>query len=119
MEDELLKKMRRDAKDIFEESIRSVQPYDAVRKFMRLEGEKLRLGAEGDKCEILDLKKYRRVRLVGGGKATAGIVNALLKKIEKTVETSDIDVEVKNRFLRNLHGFVEGVQRLWISGVKM
>lgn len=44
---------------------------------------------------------------------------ALLKKIEESVETSDVDEEVKSRFQRNLHSFVDGVQRLWFSGVKM
>jgi hypothetical protein len=59
--------MRQDAKDIFQSSIVSVEPYQAVRKFMRLVGDDLIVGSEEGQDRKIGLKNFDRVSLVGGG----------------------------------------------------
>ena len=77
MEDNLLKQMRTEAKEIFTSSIKAVDPYHAVKHFVRLEGNSVILGIENQAIIKLDLMKYDRISIVGGGKATAPMARAI------------------------------------------
>jgi len=72
-----LKKIRSDAKEIFKSCLVPVDPYDSVRRFIGMEGDKLLMGPEGGSIEVLDLGKYERIALVGAGKATAPMARAI------------------------------------------
>lgn len=43
----------------------------------------------------------------------------LLDKIETTIDTSDIEAEHKSRVKSSLKAFVDGIQKLWVSGVRV
>jgi len=77
MGENLLKQMRSEAEEIFRASLKAVDPYEAVNHFVRKDGNRLLLGAnDGDTVE-LDLAKYDRIFIVGGGKATAPMAKAV------------------------------------------
>ena len=77
MDDYLLKQMRTEAKTIFRESLRPVNPYGAVQNFVRVKDDQLILGKDGADPTTLDLKQFDRISLVGGGKATAPMAKAM------------------------------------------
>ena len=77
MEDNLLKQIRSEAKEIFTSSVKAVDPYHAVKRFVRVEGNSLILGVEDQTMVKLDLMKYDRISIVGGGKATAPMARAI------------------------------------------
>ena len=77
MDDYLLKQMRTEAKTIFRESLRPVNPYGAVKNFVRVKDDQLILGKDGADPTTLDLKQFDRISLVGGGKATAPMAKAM------------------------------------------
>ena len=74
---ELLQQMRSDAKKIFQASLEPVNPYNAVRRFVSVEGSKLILGQEDQPQTELDLDQFEHIYLVGGGKATAPMAKAM------------------------------------------
>jgi glycerate 2-kinase len=67
-----LKAMREHARRIFEEGLRAVEPEAAVSRACRREGDRLVIG---DKR--LDLSRFKRVHVVGAGKASAPMARAL------------------------------------------
>jgi len=73
----LLEKLRSEAERLFQASVERVNPYEAVRRFVRLDGKKLILGEEVESRIELDLDKYAQIFLVGGGKATAPMAKAM------------------------------------------
>ena len=77
MDEKLIKQMRIEAKEIFVSSLKAVDPYQAVKRFVRVEDDRLTLGMEGQSSIKLDLVKYDRISLVGGGKATAPMARAI------------------------------------------
>jgi glycerate 2-kinase len=64
--------MRQDARRIFDEGLRAVEPEAAVHGACRREGDQLFIG---DKC--FDLSAFNRIRVVGAGKASAPMARAL------------------------------------------
>jgi len=74
---DLLKEMREEAEAIFQDAIERVNPYDAVKRFLRLKGTQLILGHEKQQEVTLDLENFQRIFLVGGGKATAPMARAI------------------------------------------
>ena len=77
MGENLLKTMRLEAREIFQASVEAVNPYQAVRRFVRVEGDRLLLGAEARDRLELDLGMYDRIGIVGAGKATAPMAKAV------------------------------------------
>ena len=77
MDQAILQQMRQEAEDIFTSCLKAVDPYAAVRRFVRLEGDALLLGGENGPETRVDLSRYERVFLVGGGKATAPMAKAM------------------------------------------
>ncbi|MCP4668117.1 MAG: DUF4147 domain-containing protein, partial [Deltaproteobacteria bacterium] len=63
--------MRSDAKEIFRSCLAAVDPYRAVKHFVRLQGDRLVLGIKGASETVLDLTQFDGISLVGAGKATA------------------------------------------------
>ena len=90
---DLLSKMRSQAQDLFRASLRRVDPYDAVRCFVRIEGSNLILGQEGGSESVLDLRAFERIFLVGGGKATAPMARALEDMLGERIRKGIVNVK--------------------------
>lgn len=93
MGEDVLMKMRGEAEEIFKASVRSVDPYGAVRDFVRLREETLSLGREGRSKIELDLGAVDRIFVVGGGKATAPMAKALEDLLGSRIERGLINVK--------------------------
>jgi len=93
MGEKLLKQIRSEAEEIFKGSLGAVDPYLAVKRFVRVEGNRLTLGPE-DRVEVeLDLAKYDRISLVGGGKATAPMARAMEDLLGEKIHKGMINVK--------------------------
>lgn len=73
----MLEKMRIHAEEIFRSAVAAVDPYSAVKRFVALDGDVLRLGHEGQEILEMELGGFDRVLVVGGGKATAPMAKAI------------------------------------------
>jgi len=93
MDEKLLKQMRIEAKEIFVSSFKAVDPYQAVKRFVRVEDDRLTLGMEGQSSIKLDLEKYDRISLVGGGKATAPMARAIEELLGSMIGKGMINVK--------------------------
>ena len=93
MDEYILKQMRTEAKAIFRESLRPVNPYDAVKNFVRVKNDHLILGKEGQEQKAFDLRQFSRVSLVGGGKATAPMAKAMEALLGDRIHTGMINVK--------------------------
>ena len=100
MDKYLLKQIRTEAKAIFRESLRPVNPYGAVKNFVRIENDQLILGKDGEDRNTLDLKQFNRISLVGGGKATAPMAKAMEALLGDRIDKGLINV--KYGFTENL-----------------
>ena len=103
MGEDLLKKMRGEAEEVFKASIQRVDPYEAVRDFVRLEKESLSLGPKGRAKIELDLGSVNRIFVVGGGKATAPMAKALENLLGGRIDRGLINVK---------YGFGEPLSRI-------
>jgi len=101
MDKYLLKRIRTEAKAIFRESLRPVNPYGAVRNFVRIENDRLILGKDGEDQNTIDLKQFDRISLVGGGKATAPMARAMEALLGDRIHKGLINVK---------YGFTEKLQ---------
>ena len=85
--------MRFEAEEIFRRSVEAVNPYDAVRRFVRVDGDYLIAGTEDQPAVELDLNGFDRVFLVGGGKATAPMARALENLLGGRINRGIINVK--------------------------
>ncbi|MBL7173566.1 MAG: glycerate kinase [Desulfobacteraceae bacterium] len=93
MENKTIKEMRSEAEDIFKCAVAAVNPYDAVRRFVRVDGDYLIAGTEDQPAVELDLNGFDRVFLVGGGKATAPMARALENLLGGRINRGIINVK--------------------------
>ncbi|RLB35228.1 MAG: glycerate kinase [Deltaproteobacteria bacterium] len=90
---ELLGKMRSEAVELFNATVKRVDPYEAVRNFVRLRQGTLILG-HGDQAEVeLELDSFDRIFVVGGGKATAPMARAIEDLMGKRIDCGVINVK--------------------------
>lgn len=99
---DLLSKMRSQAQELFRASLRRVDPYEGVRRFVRLEGKNLLLDQEGESETVLDLQAVARIFVVGGGKATAPMARAVEDILGERIRKGIINVK---------YGFAEELLR--------
>jgi glycerate 2-kinase len=90
---DLLKKMREEAEKIFRASVESVDPYEAVKRFVRFQNGRLSLGREDRTGIQLELNRFDRVFVVGGGKATAPMARALEDLLGTRIDQGLINVK--------------------------
>ncbi|MCU0594306.1 MAG: glycerate kinase [Desulfobacterota bacterium] len=90
---DLLRTMRSQAETIFRASLKRIDPYEAVKRFLRLEGDRLILHQEGRAEVVLDLQKIDRVFVVGGGKATAPMARAVEDILDRRIRKGIINVK--------------------------
>ncbi len=93
MDNEVIKQIRSEAADIFKSSVEAVNPYHAVKRFVRVEGERLVVGTEDQATVEFDLSKYDRISLVGGGKATAPMARAMEELLGERISKGLINVK--------------------------
>ena len=91
--DGLLEQMRSEAIRLFHASIERVNPYEAVRRFVCLDGERLVLGQENRPETKLDMEKYHHIFLVGGGKATAPMARSIEELLGERIDGGIINVK--------------------------
>ncbi len=73
----LLDQMRSEAVQCFKASLKPVNPYEAVKRFLHIEGSRIILGQKEKPVAELHIDDYERIFLVGGGKATAPMARAM------------------------------------------
>lgn len=93
MNNNLISKMRSEAEEIFKSSLHAVDPYQAVKRFVNLERDRLRLGAESGSQIELDLKNYKRISLVGAGKATSPMARSMEEILNDRIHKGIINVK--------------------------
>jgi len=95
MEEELeqLKKMRSEAEEIFRRCLRAVDPFEAVKGFIHVEGDRLILGTKGQPKTELNLTEFDRISLVGAGKATAPMARAIEDLLGERIQKGIINVK--------------------------
>jgi glycerate 2-kinase len=101
----MLEKMRTHAEQIFRSSVAAVDPYNAVKRFLLLDGEVLRLGHEGRESQEIDLSLFDRILVVGGGKATAPMAKAVEDILGPRLQGGMINVK---------YGFTTSLSRIEI-----
>jgi glycerate 2-kinase len=99
---DLLSTMRSQALEIFRASLRRVDPYEAVKRFVRIDGSNILLDQGGEREEALDLQDFDRVFVVGGGKATAPMARAVEDVLGERTSKGVINVK---------YGFAEELLR--------
>lgn len=93
MDVKLLKQMRSEAEEIFKASLAAVDPYTAVKRFVQVEGDKVFLGSDEQGRIEIDLTKYDRISIVGGGKATAPMAKAVEDLFGNKIKKGMINVK--------------------------
>jgi hydroxypyruvate reductase len=95
MEEELeqLKKMRSEAEEIFRRCLRAVDPFEAVKGFVHVEGDRFILGTKGQPKTELNLAEFDRISLVGAGKATAPMARAIEDLLGERIQKGIINVK--------------------------
>ena len=88
-----LEDLRREIQVLFREAVDAVNPYRAVRRFVRVSGENLELGPETGPATVLDLGAFERIFLVGCGKATAPMARALEDLLGSRIHRGLINVK--------------------------
>ncbi|MBN1847376.1 MAG: glycerate kinase [Deltaproteobacteria bacterium] len=90
--DDILHQMRSDAVNIFHAALEPVNPYNAVQRFVRVEGNSLLFEKDGN-LETLDLTRFEHIFLVGGGKATAPMAKAMEDLLGDRIKAGLISVK--------------------------
>jgi glycerate 2-kinase len=90
---DLLEEMRGDAEKIFRAAVGRVNPSEAVKRFVRLEGGRLALGRKDGQEKEFDLGQFDGIAVVGGGKGTAPMAKALEELMGKRIRKGVITVK--------------------------
>jgi hydroxypyruvate reductase len=77
MEDEQLSSLRNAAKDLFQCGLEAVNPFNAVKKALNREKNKIIIGLGTSKTVTYDIEAFERIIVVGMGKATALMAKAV------------------------------------------
>ena len=86
-------RLRSMATDMFLAAIRSVNAYQAVRNCVTIEGEHLSVETPSGEREDFDLNEFRRVFVIGAGKATASMAQAVEETLGNRIRTGIINVK--------------------------
>ncbi len=93
MEKSTIQEMRSHADAIFRSAVAAVDPYGAVKRFVRVDGARLSAGLADRPSVDLDLGDYERIMLVGGGKATAPMAKAMEELLGSRLSQGIINVK--------------------------
>lgn len=102
----IIREMRSEVESLFRAALQRVDPYEAVNRFVRREGNRLFLGEQDSPDVELDLEAFDHVYLVGGGKATAPMARAMEGLLGERIDAGVISVK---------YGFTDDLNRTEIS----
>jgi len=102
----VIREMRSDAESLFRSAVQRVNPYEAVKRFVHLKGNRLFLGEQDVSDVELDLEAFDHVYLAGGGKATAPMARAMEDLLGERIDAGVISVK---------YGFTDDLTRTEIS----
>lgn len=85
--------MRDHARAIFEAAVAAADPYEAVKNFIHREGETLRVGPEETTLCRVDLQAVGRLVVVGAGKASAPMAQAVESALGERIDEGLIIVK--------------------------
>lgn len=74
--------------ELLQAALQAVDPYSAVRRALRVEGDRLEVGGRS-----YDLSRYRRVIVVGGGKASAPMAAAVEDALGARISNGLVNVK--------------------------
>jgi glycerate 2-kinase len=94
------KNLREEVKELFLTGLAAVNPYNAVKKALRLENNKILIGLEQSEMLTYDLGNFERVIVVGMGKATSLMAKAVDETLGPVI--SDGCVVVKYGYTSDL-----------------
>jgi hydroxypyruvate reductase len=83
-----LTKMRTDAQLLFSAGLRAVDPENAVKKYCRIDGNRLRVGS-GE----FELDSFEKIHVIGCGKATAPMAQAIETLLEDRITNGVLNVK--------------------------
>ena len=86
-------KIRQDLKKIYTAAISAVNPESAIRSHCKRDGDQLVLLSDNRKVKEYDLKKFKRVIVIGSGKATAPMAKAIEELLADRIEQGCISVK--------------------------
>lgn len=95
--------MRTHAREIFLSALKAVDPKEAVKRFLRVEGGSLIVGRREKPATYLDLSSFDRIIVVGAGKATAPMAKAVEDLLGDRISSGLINVK---------YGFTEPLSRI-------
>lgn len=95
--------MRKHAKEIFLSSVKSVDPYEAVRRTLAVKDGTLVIKSDTGMERELRLDEYEGVFVVGGGKATAPMAKAVEELLDERISRGLINVK---------YGFAQPLKRI-------
>lgn len=101
-----IEKMRTHAREIFLEAVRSVDPYVAVKRCMRMEDNQLLVAEPGKEPRRFNLREFKNIFVVGGGKATAPMARAVEEILGTRISKGHVVVK---------YGFVESLEKIEIT----
>ncbi len=88
-----LETIRKDAEDIFKSCLKAVDPHKAVKRALRAKGNLMVVKDEGEGEQEIDLARYKRIFVVGGGKATAPMAQAVEEILGERITAGFINVK--------------------------
>jgi len=88
-----IEKIRQEAKEIFLSCLNAVDPYKAVARALKVDGNVMVVKGEDGREHKLDLSKYHRIFVVGGGKATAAMAQAIEDALRERITAGFINVK--------------------------
>ncbi len=107
-----LQKARKILVELVDYVIKNVDPYLAVKKNVKVEGRKLKV-----KKRVFDLSKIERVLVIGGGKASVRMAEALEELLDEKI-TDGIIVAPKRKSLRKIEVVEAGHPIPTLDGIK-
>lgn len=84
-----LERLRTDAREILNAALEAADPERAIKHFMKLEGDDLLVGTD----TVISLQEFDRIIVVGGGKASAAMGNAVEDILGDRIEGGAICVK--------------------------
>ncbi|MBD3205264.1 DUF4147 domain-containing protein, partial [Candidatus Bathyarchaeota archaeon] len=91
---EVFRNLRNDSTEIIEEAIKSVNPYFALKKIIKIEDNELTI-----KNVVLDINNINKILVVGGGKASVPMARALEDILKDRIDNGIVNTlhETKNK----------------------
>jgi len=88
-----MKDFKAEIEFIYSSAIKAVNPFEAVKRSVRVNGGKLELTGAGDKAGSYDLDGFDRIFVVGAGKATAPMAEAVEDLLGERISGGCISVK--------------------------